>query len=99
MASAGEENHRLLRNDPGVHPAASPVWASGLGAGNDEDDEVRKDHRGWEAEHREGPEWKLVSVKARGALGTEPTRRDIRSRSPFRRASPRRRGAPRARHQ
>src|SRR3954447_22685738 len=97
MASEGEENHCLLRNDPGIHPAASPVWASGLGAGNDENDEVRKDRRGWEAEYREGPEWKFVPVEARGAVGTEPTRLDTHSRSPFRRASPRRRGAPRVR--
>src|SRR5947208_6184140 len=68
MASEGEENHCLLRNDPGIHPAASPVWASGLGAWNDENDEVRKDRRGWEAEYREGPEWKLVPVQARRAL-------------------------------
>src|SRR3954464_14160059 len=98
MASAGEENHRLLRDDPGIHPAASPVWASGLGAWNDENDEVRKDRRGWEAEYREGPEWKLVPVQARRALSLKPTRRDTRSRSPFRRASPRKRGAPRVRH-
>src|SRR5947209_7982502 len=43
MAFAQQENRRLLRADPRICPAPSQLWASGIGAGNDEGVEDRKD--------------------------------------------------------